>query len=181
MNILTAHKILLPAATALIDDPRLKTNNSFALVHAIALQESDYKSRQQLIGHHRHWWESLKGPAVSLWQFEDIGILEVLRNRATRKQALHVLALFGYPEHLPTIREALKHNDLLAAAWARLALWRHRDPLPGPNDTEVAWRYYLQIWAPGKAKRKRWAERYALAWAVVLGEIDDTSAIALKF
>ena len=171
MDIRVSHAILLPAATALISDKRLVTPAAFAIVHAIALQESDYQSRQQLIGNHRNWWESLKGPAVSLWQFEDIGIREVLRNPASRRQALAVLDALGYPEHLPTIREAMKHNDLLAAAFARLALWRHPDPLPARNESERAWQYYLKIWAPGKPSPQRWAERYALAWSVVAGDL----------
>lgn len=161
MNIKTAHAILLPAATALIPDRRLISPDAFVMVHAIALQESDYRERQQLIGHHRNWWESLRGPAVSFWQFEDIGIREVLRHPASRAMALSVLRALGYPEHLPTIREAMKHNDLLAAAFARLALWRHPDPLPTTQD--AAWQYYLDIWRPGKPSPDRWADRYQLA------------------
>ena len=167
MNVAIAHKILLPAAQGLVDNKRLVSVQAFALLHAIALQESDYIHRQQLIGHHRHWWESLKGPAVSFLQFEDIGIREVLRNPATRSMALLVLSKLGYPEHIPTIREAMKHNDLLAFAFGRLALWRHRDPLPEKHEVDRAWQYYLAIWRPGKPSPERWEERYKLAWSMV--------------
>lgn len=168
MNIHIANKIIVPQAIGLFSNDRFVSDEAVALIHAIALQESDYRERQQLSKGSSKWWDSTETPAVSFWQFENIGTLEVLGNRATRSDALSLLELLGYPEHLPTIRAAMVNNDFLAAGFARLALWRHPDPLPSQFEEEKAWEYYLKIWAPGKPKRERWDERYKLAWETVL-------------
>ena len=161
-----AHRFLLPAAAQLFP-AYLHTPEAQAMILAIALQESDFQSRQQLIGNHRNWWESVKGPARSYWQFELIGIQGVLEHPATRSMAISLCRRFGYPIEPQVIHQAVTHNDLLAAGFARLALYRLPQALPGRDNPDEGWRQYIEAWRPGKPKPERWASRYAEAWKVV--------------
>lgn len=167
MNAQIAHDFLLPACLSLFP-AQYNTPAARAMMLAIALQESDFESRQQLIGHHRNWWQSLNGPAVSYWQFERIGIRGVLEHRSTGPLIRRVLSKLGYPDDVETIYKALIHNDILAVCFARLLLFRVPQALPaGPQEVNEAWRQYLWAWAPGKPKPERWPSRYALAWEIV--------------
>jgi hypothetical protein len=165
----TAHDFLLPSVSALFPDQWF-TPEARAMLIAIGLQESDFLHRQQLIGNHRNWWESIKGPAVSYWQFERIGIRGVLQHRATRPIALRVLDLFGYPEDVETIYKAIIHNDLLAVCFARLLLFTVPQRLPAKHETAEGWNQYLWAWRPGKPHPARWATRWATAWEIVEGK-----------
>jgi hypothetical protein len=161
-----AHSFLLPACLQLFPE-RFNTPEARAMLLAIALQESDFRHRQQLIGFHRNWWESLKGPAAGFWQFERIGIRGVLEHRTTGPMARTVLQTLGYPDDVETIHKAIIHNDILAVCLARLALFRVPEQLPGPDDAAEGWRQYVWAWRPGKPHPDRWAERYTLAWEIV--------------
>lgn len=166
MNAQTFHDFVVPAAArffpASFNSPQAR-----ALIIAICLQESEFKHRRQLVRGFREWWKSVTTPAAGFPQFERIGIREVLQHHSSRKMALAVLDTFGYPEDVDTIHEALVHNDLLAAVWARLALWRHPDALPGEHEMEFAWHYYLRIWAPGIPHPEKWAACWREAWRIV--------------
>lgn len=166
MDANTAHRFLVPAVRQLFPEkwfiPEAK-----AMMIVIGLQESDFIHRQQLIGHNRNWWQSINGPAVSFWQFERIGIRGVLEHHATRKHALKVLEVFGYPEDIETLHQALKHNDLLAVCFARLLLFTVPQRLPSKNEPAEGWNQYLIAWRPGKPKQNRWSDRWAEAWRIV--------------
>jgi hypothetical protein len=167
MNPQVAHELILPAAFQLLDQS-LDTPQSRAMLLAIALQESDFQHRQQLIGHHRHWWESIKGPAAGFWQFERIGIRGVLEHRSTGPLVKRILGVMGYPEDVNTLHRAIVHNDILAAIFARKALWQLPEALPrGPNNHTEAWHQYLRAWRPGKPSPERWESRYRQAWEIV--------------
>lgn len=163
------YKYVIPASETLFGEKASKFQDprAHALIISIALQESEFKARRQRLNYSREWWEFVKSPAVSYWQFEDIGIKEVLRNPVSRDEALAVLEIFGLPEDIPTIREALVYNDVLAAAWARLALWRHPERLPHKGEVHAAWNQYLSVWKPGRPHRHKWATNWAIAWQVV--------------
>lgn len=163
-----AHQFLLPSVRGLFS-PAWFSNEAQAMLLAIALQESDFTHRQQLIGHHRNWWESLKGPAASFWQFEKIGLSGVLSRQSTRSQALHILKIFGYPEDVNTIHQALAHNDLLAVCFARLLLYSIPDRLPFKHEAAEGWNQYLKAWRPGRPSPDRWAARWHEAWSIVEG------------
>lgn len=166
MNAEIAHNFLFPACLALFP-AKYNTPEARAMMLSIGLQESDFQARQQLVGNHRNWWESINGPAVSFWQFERIGIRGVLEHRSTGPLIRNVLAMLGYPADLETIYQALKHNDILAVCFARLLLYRVPEALPGPDDVAEAWRQYVWAWAPGKPKPERWLDRYIQAWEIV--------------
>lgn len=161
-----AHKILLPASKSLFKSSWY-TPEAQAMMIVIALQESDFIHRQQLIGHHRNWWESIKGPAVSFWQFERIGIRGVLTHHSTRQKAAEICEMFGYPTDVEVLHQALKHNDLLAACFARLLLYTVPQRLPSKNEPAEGWNQYLIAWRPGKPSQHRWSDRWAKAWSIV--------------
>lgn len=162
----TFHRFIAPAAAEFFP-AKFNTPEAQAMILAVGLQESEFTHRQQLIGSIRDWWKSERGPAVSFFQFERIGIREVLRHRASRDLAIHVLDMFGYPPEVEVVFDALKHNDLLAAVFARLALWRHPAPLPMEHQATGAWFQYTGVWAPGKPKPLKWPDNYRRAWEIV--------------
>ncbi len=166
MDAQIAHRFLLPAAAELFP-AELHTKEAQAMLLAIGMQESDFVHRQQLIGNHRKWWESIKGPARSYWQFEIIGIFGVLDHPATRAMALRLCQRLGYPPEPRVIHQAVTHNDLLAAGFARLALYRLPYPLPTRDQDENGWNQYIEAWRPGKPKPDRWPERFKRAWEIV--------------
>lgn len=168
MNAQTYHDLIVPAAMRFFP-AHYNTPEARALILAIGLQESDFKHRQQLIGGLSDWWKSITGPATGYMQFELIGVTEVIRNPATAQRARTVCEMFGYPVDPAVIHKALVHNDLLAAVWSRLALWRVREPLPKKGHPAEGWRQYIQIWAPGKPKQTKWHACWAEAWRVVDG------------
>lgn len=127
-----------------------------ALLTAIALQESGLSHRHQV-----------GGPAHGLWQFEPIGCDGVLSHPASKSAARRVCAALLVPALPDDAYRALEHCDVLAAAFARLALWRLPAPLPGADDgPQAAWDQYVDAWRPGKPHRHRWDENWAIAWSL---------------
>lgn len=169
MNPQNFYNYVIPASEILFGEGAAKFHDqrAHALILAIGLQESEFTARRQRLSYSRPWWAFVKSPAVSFFMFENIGIEEVLRHPASREQALTVLEIFGLPEHIPTIREALVYNDILAAAWARLALWRTPDRLPTNGEAQAAWNQYMAVWRPGKPRKEAWAINWEIAWQIV--------------
>jgi len=168
MNPIDFHNFIAPAAATFFDE-KYNSKEAQAQILAIGLQESQFKYRRQLIGGHKRWWESLKGPAVSYFQFERIGIRGVLEHHSTEHLADYVLKMFDYPSNVGTIHRALVHNDLLAAVFARLALYRYPAPLPVRGEFSTGWIQYLDVWRPGKPHPERWEENFNRAWKIVDG------------
>lgn len=61
------------------------------------------------------------------------------------------------------VHAALEHDDVLAAAFARLLLWTDPFRLPTKSDAAGGWDLYLRTWRPGKPHPARWPARYAAA------------------
>lgn len=134
-----------------MDSPRAE-----AMILAIGIQESELKYRRQMGD----------GPARSFLQFEPIGVRGVMEHHATRDYArgLCIMLCVG----LESVYEAIEYNDVLAAGFARLALWRIPEPLPdGRMDEDLAWRQYIKAWRPGRPRRERWHDSYSAGWAAV--------------
>lgn len=130
-----------------------------AMVVAICLQESRLTHRRQI-----------GGPARGYAQFEQGGgVKGVLTNAATKPLIQGVLAALDYdPASDPAICWiAIEHNDILAAAFARLLLWALPDPLPNKDSAGRGWTQYVSAWRPGKPKRDTWDEFFTQAWEVV--------------
>lgn len=128
-----------------------------AMLIAIGLQESRLIHRRQI-----------NGPARGFLQFEVMGVLGVLRHPASRDHARDVLIALEYGgADAHDVWEAIEHNDVLAAAIARLLLWTHPKPLPAEHSPAEAWEYYLACWRPGKPHPQTWDAFYRTAWEAV--------------
>jgi hypothetical protein len=128
-----------------------------AFVVAVCLQESDLRHRRQKGG----------GPARGYPQFEISGVAGVLTHRASADSANDLLARLDYPGAVGAVHAALEHNDVLAAAFARLLLWTIPVRLPLVVETEFGWKQYLDAWRPGKPRPDDWPANYARAWREV--------------
>jgi len=139
----TIRHVVLPAAFHLLPEA-MRSVDAVTLLMAIGYQESRFEHRRQI-----------RGPARGFWQFEVGGVSGVLRHRATRPFALLVCEALGYEPSPMIVHEALEHNDILAACFARLLLWA--DPRPIPASPEAAWDAYIFGWNPGKPHPDTWA------------------------
>lgn len=120
-----------------------------ALLLKIGLQESRFLYRRQMVGSP----PKPVGPAVSFYQFERGGIEGVLRHKATRTHVLGLCSHFGLQPATPQIWEAMKTNDALGAAMARLNLYWAPGSLPDIDNVDDSFAYYLNCWRPGAFKR----------------------------
>lgn len=130
-----------------------------AMLIAIALQESRAKYRAQI-----------GGPARGYWQFEMYGgVRGVLDHSASQEHIRFVLAALDYSPDAkePACYIAIEHNDILAAAFARLLLWTLPQSLPARTEPASGWAQYILAWRPGKPHRGTWDAFYAQAWDIV--------------
>lgn len=118
------------------------------LMRSIAIHESGLTKRAQI-----------GGPARGWWQFERSGVAGVLSHHGSRDQARHLCDLLGYVPDVHIVHTAVEHNDILAAGFARLALWV--DPMPIPDDADAAYLYYLRTWRPGIHRPHDWPKSWA--------------------
>ncbi|MEO8101930.1 MAG: hypothetical protein ABI790_05355 [Betaproteobacteria bacterium] len=147
---------LLPAL-ALLPQP-MNSVAGRAMVIAICLQESRLIHRRQI-----------GGPARGYAQFEQSGgVIGVLTHPATRAPIRAVLGALDYDpaSGAKAMHIAIEHNDILAAAFARLLLFSLPDALPARIDAADGWRQYLKAWRPGKPHRETWDAFYKEAWQV---------------
>lgn len=152
-------RALVPAMRML--PSKLDTIEARAMVVAICLQESRLEHRAQI-----------GGPARSYAQFELAGgVMGVLNHRASRPHIQAVLAALDYDpaSDAPACFRAIEHNDILAAAFARLLLWTLPDSLPDRNASAIGWSVYTKAWRPGKPRRETWDTCFARAWVAIDG------------
>lgn len=143
---------IIPAAYALLP-PEMRSEQATRLLLAIGWQESRFKFRRQVPS----------GPARGFWQFELGGVRGVLRHEDTNVPARDVLQALSYPRgSAPTVvKEALEHNDVLAAAFARLLIWTLPEVLPSTAD--AGWAQYLSAWRPGRPHLESWDTAWELS------------------
>ena len=141
-----------PALKLLPD--KMDTPEARVMMLAIGLQESRLIYRVQVSPN----MPSMKGPARGLWQFErGGGCVGVLTHKATREQAKKICVALDVPADSGSVWAELEHNDILAAAFARLLLYSDPQPLPGLNDPMAGWRLYaLRTWRPGSPHPDTW-------------------------
>ena len=158
---MTPHDLLetaiIPALRLLPE--KMDSDAAIAMCIVIAIQESRIKHRRQI-----------GGPARGYWQFEQGGgVRGVLTHTASQQHIRTVLAALDYdPASDPAAcYAAIEHNDILAAAFARLLLWTLPDALPVCNAPGVGWTQYARTWRPGKPHRETWDGHFATAWEVV--------------
>lgn len=129
------------------------TTEARVMLLAIGLQESRFEYRRQI-----------GGPARGFWQFErGGGVVGVLTHSVSKQRASVLCAARGISATPSAVYDALEHDDVLAAGFARLLLLTDPNPLPGVGDVDGAWTYYLRNWRPGKPHPKTWPALYARA------------------
>lgn len=144
---------ILPALSLL--PPKMSSRQAVAMMIAIALQESRIEHRRQI-----------GGPARGFWQFEaGGGVTGVLRHASTGATIRGVLDLLRYDDSVQTSYQAIEHNDILAAVYARLLLWTLPQRLPEVGEPALGWDEYEDAWRPGAPHRQTWDNFYAQAWA----------------
>ena len=140
---------------------RMTSPQAEALLLAIGLQESGLAHRRQI-----------GGPAHGLWQFEQGGgVRGVLRHPLSRSHALAGCDARDIAPVPSAVYAALEHDDILAAAFARLLLWTDPAALPAVGEVGKAWDLYLRTWRPGKPHRSRWDACYAQAMDALAGGV----------
>lgn len=128
---------------------------------AIALQESGIAHRRQV-----GTGGVEIGPAVSYWQFElNGGCRGVLRHPSTAERMSNLCTEFNVQVMPGALWEAIRYQDILAAAAARLLIFTLPKALPDHADD--GWEQYLSAWRPGKPKSATWADNWALATETV--------------
>ncbi len=145
----------------------MQSQEAEALLLSIGQQESRFEHRRQIIRTSSGQLKML-GPARGGWQFEKIGLVEVMTNRITKPHFENICNILKYPKDFDFVFEGITHNDMLACCAARLLLWPDAAPLPKYEDgPEVAWQYYIRRWRPGKPHRNTWDEFWNKSWAIV--------------
>ena len=143
-------------ATAALLPNALDSNEAWAMLFAIAKQESRLDARRQI-----------GGPARGFWQFEMGGVRGVLQHKASQPLIHAVLDRLDYDHDPMTSFTALEHNDVLAFAYARCLLWTLPGKLPARGDAAGGWRQYADAWRPGKPHRETWDAFFEDAWDII--------------
>lgn len=141
---------------------RMGTQRARVMLVAIGLQESNFAHRVQVLD------GGGRGPARGFWQFEKAGgVRGVLEHAASAHWARAVCVERKVMTDRHSVWEQLEHDDVLAAAFARLLLWTDPDALP--EDERGGWHYYLRNWRPGKPHADRWPACWSQAMRMVYG------------
>lgn len=158
---------IYPAAARLLP-VKMHTPAAWALVTAIGIHESRFLFRRQVAAFDGTGAPQY-GPARGWWQFELGGVRDVLTSGRTRVEAGVVLDALGYPADPHEIHLALQHNDVLAAAFARLLVWNDARRLPDQNHAVDGWLIYLAQWRPGAADKRAqdWTAEFTAGWNTI--------------
>ncbi len=133
--------------------PKMDTPQARVMLLAIGLQESRFMFRFQKIAGRPYE----KGPAKSFWQMErGGGVLGVLTHQASKFLAQEICEKRDVAANSQAVWDAIEHDDVLAAAFARLLLWADSLRLPAVDDAAGAWTLYLRVWRPGRPHRASW-------------------------
>lgn len=145
--------LVITPALALLPE-QMDSPEATAMLVAIALQESGIEHRRQFAG----------GPARGFWQFELAGVRGVLDHHASQELAHGVCRVLRYDSDPESVHAAIADNDVLAACFARLLLWRFPEPLPAREQPPAAWGQYRVLWKPGRPRWSAWADNWAAGW-----------------
>jgi hypothetical protein len=145
--------------------PGMNTPQAWHMLLAIGLQESLLCARCQVLP------GGGRGPAHGLWQAEQGGSVRgVLRSPATRELAQAVCTARGVAAEPGVVWAAIEHDDVLAAAFARLTLWADPHKLPERDGQDQAWALYaIHAWRPGKPHPEKWPANWLRARLYVYG------------
>jgi len=158
---MTPHRLLKTAILPALDDlatlgiPATVSAARFLL--AIALQESGLAHRRQVSSGGVEG-----GPAASFWQFEvGGGCKGILTHHATAERMQNLCENYNVKPEPLALWEAMRYQDIVAAAAARLLVYS----LPGalPTTSDEGWKQYTEAWRPGKPHPETWAQNWAAA------------------
>jgi hypothetical protein len=96
------------------------------------------------------------------------GVLGVLTHPASKFIAADICEKRDVAPNSQAVWDAIEHDDVLAAVFARLLLWADSLRLPAVDDAAGAWALYLRVWRPGRPNRASWDEFHAQASAQVV-------------
>jgi hypothetical protein len=150
--------IATESVRAIIGD-KFITPESRVMLLAIGAQESRFEHTHQV-----------GGPAHGWWQFEKRGAaINVITHPATERLAREVCAARHVNFQLDHVFNAIEHDQIFAACFARLELYTNPKPLPSVGQMVSAWDYYIETWRPGKPHVKTWPQFYWRAVGFVYG------------
>ena len=128
---------------------------------AIALQESGLAHRRQVVSSGIE-----NGPASSFWQFEQGGGCKgVLTHKSVAERMKKVCTDYNVSPTPQGLWEAMRYNDVVAAAAARLLIYTLPSGLPDTADE--GWEQYLRAWRPGKPHPSVWKANWGAATLAV--------------
>lgn len=134
-----------------------------ALLLSIAWQESEMRHRAQVpVPYARGYWQFERGG----------GVAGVLRHPVTAPHARALCGVLDIGADTGPVYEALQHQDVLAAGFARLLLWTLPGPLPGRAQRDTGWAQYLAAWRPGKPHERRWPQSWTVGWTALAVDAD---------
>lgn len=131
---------------------------------AIALQESGLAHRRQVVA-----GGAEEGPASSLWQFEKGGGCKgVLTHSSVSERMKRICEYYNVKADPASLWEAMRYQDIVAAAAARLLIYTLPKglPLTAPDG----WDQYIAAWRPGKPHPSTWEDNWNIATATVRGK-----------
>jgi len=136
----------------------MRTAQAKVLLYATSRQENPKRLPKQV-----------GGPAVGDYQMESgggvRGVLE-FDSPTIRTAVTAVCRARGVAASRLSVYEALQHDPVLAAAFARLLYYTDPGRLPVTGDEQGAWDLYLRTWRPGAFKRQpeelraKWSKSY---------------------
>ncbi|MEZ2742285.1 hypothetical protein ACBP93_06565 [Paenalcaligenes hominis] len=157
MKLSEVMKTAVEPALSLLPE-RMRSKEASVMLLAIGLQESRFVHTYQIV----QGRPGVKGPARGWWQFERMGgVHGVLTHAASKDHAFAVCRARGVQQNARAVWEHLEHDQVLAAAFARLLLWTDPRSLPRLGDEQGAWDLYMRVWRPGKPHLRTWAACYA--------------------
>lgn len=150
---------ILPAVTELAASGVRDSPNVHRFMLTIALQESGLKHRRQVTASGEE-----AGPAASFWQFERTGGCKQLFLHPKTAPPLRLMCdAYNVQPNAQALWEAIRYQDIVAAAAARLLIYSLPDALP--TTAAEGWDQYIEAWRPGRPHKSTWAGHWATASA----------------
>jgi hypothetical protein len=135
---------------------------------AIAGQESGWAARRQTGCYTSGLYQTVG--ARGFWQFERYGAVGELMS-VTSKALAAICQGLGIPMVQSDLYEAIAWNDTLACAMGRLLLWQDPQPLPGIDQQDQWWEYYVRNWRPGAPRPADWEGNFQTSLALVKASV----------
>jgi hypothetical protein len=152
---------ILPALNELATSGIPSTVDAARFMLAIALQESGLAHRRQVVS-----GGAEEGPATSFWQFEKNGGCKgILTHSSVSERTKRICEAYNVKADPASLWEAIRYQDIVAAASARLLIYTL--PVSLPKTSDEGWAQYVAAWRPGKPRPETWSNNWAIATETV--------------